>query len=253
MTMTEQVSQERWQEAQAIEAQLWGGIVMDLPYLVQVVHDHLQFQQRLSLALLSQLLDQKEVLELGVGPLGLSLTSLYPDKARIKALVKVEPLPRIDLTQSALMGAPQTQKFLEWLHELTEDGQYVQTPAESLSYESAFDTVITSNVLDHVQAPTSVLQNAYRALRPGGQILVAVNCFSLLGYLKFEYITRKTRRGTILVDSHPHTFLPHHVEQMLQQTGFSNISVLGLPNWIGRLMGSSATTSMPIFLAEKSG
>jgi len=246
------VTKERWQEAQEWESQLWQGMSADIPSLLGIPSDYVLLQRRIGADLMQTLLTDKDVLEIGVGPFGISLTSLYLGKSRIKRLVKVEPLPRIRLTD--LQGEERSliEPLIHWLHDLSEEGEYVQAPGEALGYEAEFDTVITANVLDHVYEPEKILRNAYRALRPGGQILVAVNCFSLLGYLKFEYITRNTMKGSILVDSHPHTFLPPHVKQMMERCGFRRITGRGLPKtWWDWLAGSNATTSMPMFIGYK--
>jgi len=78
-------------------------------------------------------LDDKDVLEIGVGPFGISLTSLYLGKSRIKRLVKVEPLPRILLTD--LQGEERSliEPLIHWLHDLSEEGEYVQAPGEALA------------------------------------------------------------------------------------------------------------------------
>lgn len=246
------VTKERWQKAQSLESQLWHGLSTDIPSLLGIPSEYVQLQRRIGADVMQDLCDHKDILEIGVGPFGISLTSMYPGKAQIKRLVKVEPLPRILLTD--LQGEERSliEPLIHWLHALSEEGDYVQAPGEALEYEAEFDTVITENVLDHVYEPESILRNAYRALRPGGKILVAVNCFSVLGYLKFEYITRNTMKGTILVDSHPHSFLPSHVQRMMERCGFRNILTKGLPtSWWRRLTGSSSTASMPIFIGCK--
>jgi 2-polyprenyl-3-methyl-5-hydroxy-6-metoxy-1,4-benzoquinol methylase len=124
----------------------------------------------------------------------------------------------------------------------------VQTAGEDLGFEAAFDTVVTYNVLDHVRAPSTILRNAAKALRPGGQLLVGVDCLSLIGRWRFELLTRRTHKGQILVEAHPHTFLPDHVARMIEVAGFRMTALHGVPGMLRRLAGSH---SRPAFLAVK--
>jgi SAM-dependent methyltransferase len=241
-----EVTHERWFAAQVAESQFWEGV--NVKQLLRICADQPAFLDLIGQSDLPNLFDNQEILEIGVGPLAISLTSFYADKHKIKRLLKLEPLPRRLIPESSAMRDTWAMGFLEWVHSLSEEGEYVQIPAEKMNYNQEFDTVITYNVLDHVQDPLGILKNAYNALRKGGKVLVGVDCRSLLGRIKFEYILRRTRKGEILVEAHPHTFLTHHVVQMLNDAGFQDVRVMGIPGLFRRFAG---TTFRPAFIASK--
>jgi SAM-dependent methyltransferase len=242
------VNLERWQSAQKSESQYWDG--MNVPELLRIFAEKPAFLEMIDAEVLVSLFDDKEVLEIGVGPLGVSLASFYPHKDKIKHLTKVEPLPQIALSESLIMKREAWAKtFLEWVKSISNEGDYVQASGENLNYSQQFDTVIIYNVLDHVQEPKLILKNAYEALKDSGYIFIGVDCRSIIGRLKFEYYLRNVAKGEILVEAHPHTFLPGHVVSMLEDVGFTNVQCIGVPGAIKKFIGSSFR---PAFIARKS-
>ena len=240
------VEQKRWKTAQSSELQYWDSI--NVPELLRISAEKPHFLELLDASKLESLFADKEVLEIGVGPLGISIASFYSGKDRINRLAKLEPLPQIPLSQSPAMEEVWATPFLHWLQAMSEEGEYIQSSGETIGYQNEFDTVIIFNVLDHVQDPFQILENAYKSLRKGGQILVGVDCRSVLGRLKFEYFNRQVYKGTIMVDAHPHTFLPSHVVSMLGRAGFEDVRTFGAPSTWGRLMSK---TFRPAFIGKK--
>jgi SAM-dependent methyltransferase len=240
------VKQERWQAAQVAESEYWDGI--NVTELLRICAEKPDFLDMIGSSTIQSLFDHKEILEIGVGPLGISLASFYPEKHKIKHLVKVEPLPQILLTETLVMQQTWARQFVEWLYSISKEGDYVQKPGEQLDYYNAFDTVIIYNVLDHVKDPLSILCNAYDALRKDGKVLVGVDCRSVVGRIKFEYVLRRTAKDEILVKAHPHTFLPKHVVGMLEKARFTNIQIISIPSLIRQFVGSSFR---PAFIATK--
>ncbi|MBD2295372.1 methyltransferase domain-containing protein [Anabaena sphaerica FACHB-251] len=240
------VKQARWQAAQLAESQYWDG--MNITELLRICTEKPDFLSILSQEQLQYLFDDKEILEIGVGPLGISLASFYPEKHKIKKLVKLEPLARTLITESSLIQQIWARPFIDWISSLSEEGNYIQKSGEQMEYEEEFDTVIIYNVLDHVKDPLLILRNAYKSIRSGGQILVGVDCRSILGQIKFEYILRRIAKDEILVKAHPHTFLHHQVVQLLEEAGFDHVQTIGIPSLIHIFMGSSFR---PAFIAEK--
>lgn len=244
--MNDAVTSERWQRAQASEQQYWDGL--DVTELLRICAEKPAFLKHLDPAIQAALFDGREVLEIGCGPLGVGLASFYPGKASMRRFVKVEPLPRVMVSATGAAREPWAAPFVDWVAGLADEGEYLQIPGEALDFDAAFDTVVTYNVLDHVQAPGGILAGAYRALRPGGRILVGVDCLSVIGRLRFEHLTRRRLAGTILVEAHPHTFLPDHVLGMMAAAGFTGLSCRGLPGRLRRVAGSGYR---PAFLGEK--
>lgn len=245
--MTAAVTRDRWSAAQAAELSYWRSL--DLREILRICAEKPEFLALLDDATQRALFDGKDVLEIGCGPLGLSLVSFSRHKAGVRRLVKAEPLPRLPLRETRLSDDTWAAPFLAWVESLAAEGEYVQTPGEDLGFESCFDTVVTYNVLDHVRAPQAILRNAARALRPGGRLLVGVDCLSVVGRWRFELLTRHTHKGTILVEAHPHTFLPEAVAHMIERAGFRMSAISGVPGRLRRLIGSH---SRPAFLAAKS-
>jgi SAM-dependent methyltransferase len=52
--------------------------------------------------------------------------------------------------------------------------QVLQADANDFVKENTFDTVLISHVLEHLDNPAGVLENAYRCAKPGGRIIIIV-------------------------------------------------------------------------------
>lgn len=240
------VTTQRWREAQSAEAGYWHGLtVMEL---LRISAEKPIFLFTLGPELCSKLFDGKKILEIGVGPIGLSLASFYRHKERIQELIKTDPLSRIHLEESGLMEELWAAPFTRWVDSLTNEGEYRQITGEELDFVEAFDCVITYNVLDHVHDPKQILSNAYRALRPGGELLVGVDCLSVIGRLKFEHYIRRAYKGSVLAEAHPYTFLPSHVSKMMKDVGFRGVESYGVPSLIYRWLGGA---TRPAFVGRK--
>lgn len=244
--MPASVTLDRWTTAQAAELRYWRDL--DLREILRICAEKPEFLALLDDATQRELFTGRDVLEIGCGPLGLSLVSFSRHKAGLKRLVKAEPLPRLPIRETRLAEDGWAAPFLDWVEQLAAEGEYVQTPGEALGFDAAFDTVVTYNVLDHVREPMTILANAHRALRPGGRLLVGVDCLSRVGQWRFEWLTRRLHKGSILVEAHPHTFLPDDVTRMIAAAGFRVTAALGLP---GRLRGFAGSHTRPAFLATR--
>jgi SAM-dependent methyltransferase len=53
----------------------------------------------------------------------------------------------------------------------------METDANQFVQENTFDTVLISHVLEHLEIPTQVIENAYRSVKPGGRIIIIVPCY----------------------------------------------------------------------------
>jgi SAM-dependent methyltransferase len=240
------ISPDRWTVAQAAELRYWQSL--DLREILRICAEKPDFLALLDDQVQYELFTRKEVLEIGCGPLGLSLASFSRHKTGLKRLVKAEPLPPLPTQATRAAGEGWASPFIAWVEQLAAEGEYLQCPGEELVFDGEFDTVVTYNVLDHVRAPQAILRNAYKALRPGGNLLVGVDCLSMVGRWRFEWLTRRTHKGSILVEAHPHTFLPRDVASMIEAAGFQMLALHGLPS---RLRGFAGHHTRPAFLARK--
>ena len=75
----------RWSHAQSVERGYWGSITPKV--LFGILASFSEFLDGLDERRLDALFGERDVLELGVGPLGLSATAHWPGKARIRRLV----------------------------------------------------------------------------------------------------------------------------------------------------------------------
>jgi SAM-dependent methyltransferase len=234
--MTRSVSEPRWQAAQAAELQYWRDV--DVRELMRICAEKPDFLALLGDTLAGDLFAGREVLEIGCGPLGLALASFTRHKFAIKRLVKTDPLPRLAFADTKLPRESWAAPFITWVEGLAAEGEYIRTSGETLGFQGEFDTVISYNVLDHVRHPKSILENAWRALRPGGRLVVGVDCLSFVGRWRFELLTRRIHRGTVLVEAHPHSFRPSHVTALMDAAGFRDVRMFGLPSrarqWAGQ-------------------
>jgi SAM-dependent methyltransferase len=233
--MTAAVTAERWRKAQDAELSFWKE--MDFHELLRACAEKAEFWSQFEPARISGLIEGKDVLEIGCGPLGLSVLSFSGQSRTVRRLVKTDPLAHLEVRATRPGQAHWAGRFLDWIEELAGEGDYIQLAGEDITFDAAFDTVIAYNVLDHVRAPETIVENARRALRPGGSLVIGVDCLSWLGRVRFELITRRAARGTILVNAHPHTFLPKDVLAMIERAGLRQAAAYGLPGPLRRLAG----------------
>ena len=94
------VSLDRWSAAQAAELSYWQSL--DLREILRICAEKPEFLALLDDGLQHDLFAGREALEIGCGPLGLSLISFSRHKATLKRLVKAEPLPRLPIRATRL-------------------------------------------------------------------------------------------------------------------------------------------------------
>lgn len=244
--MTHAASDARWRDAQVAESRYWSTV--GVGELLRLCAEKGLLIDRLDNDLATSLFDGKDVLEIGVGPLGISLASFYPKKHLIHRLIKIDPLPQTPLL-SNLTNKTWAWKYIEWARGLAEEGQYLRMAGEELAISYEFDTVICYNVLDHVGNPRMLVQRAHSSLRSAGRMLLAVDCMSLVGQLRFERLTRVRARRSVLVQAHPHSFRLHQVISLLNEAGFEAILTLDVPGVARRIAGPHFR---PVFVAQKS-
>lgn len=82
-----------------------------------------------------------------------------------------------------------------WVEHCQRKGLNVlQADANSFIQEGAFDTILLSHILEHLENIEEVLRNVYQSLKPGGKILITVPCWE--GFVAFSrehrhFITEK--------------------------------------------------------------
>lgn len=130
--------------------------------------------------------------------------------------------------------------------------------------DNAYDAVVMQMVLEHIPAPVSCLQRLHRAMKPGGELIVAVPNFAsrvidLFG--EHAYFLH--------VPQHMSHFTPETLGRTFEESGFRTTGVFGIPSkrditqsartrlsegqgdWVTKIAASRpfAKTLLPLLLA----
>ena len=116
----QKASSPRWRQAQAAELAYWSSLPVG--ELLRLCAEKALLLSHLDSTLVGSLFDGKEVLEIGVGPLGISLASFYPNKQGIRRLAKLEPLPQWPIAALPIKSQGWARQFLEWAQGLAAEG-----------------------------------------------------------------------------------------------------------------------------------
>ena len=197
-----------WEEAQRNERDVWQRTVGDVTGILSEITDTaslVQFGKRHGLDA------RQHVLELGIGPLGIGWSALTPTTRA----VGVDPLARL----TSKTAKESVDRFGEELQERTEFLQADATMQLPLD-PASFDLVVCENVVDHTQEPRAILKEARRLVRPDGRLLFGVNVFSIVGVIKWRYVTRRLHPRAQNVLCHPHSFVEGDLGALLSDTGW---------------------------------
>jgi SAM-dependent methyltransferase len=170
------------------------------------------------------------VLELGIGPLGVGWSAFTPT-ARA---VGVDSLARLTVNTSD----DSIDRFFKELQARTD---FLQADATArLPMDDAnFDLIVCENVVDHTQDPRAVLAEGRRLVRPDGRLLFGVNVFSIIGIMKWRQVTRRLHPRDPNVLCHPHSFLENDLVGLLSSAGWKTLVTDDPPGIMHRVAGHS--------------
>lgn len=125
------------------------------------------------------------------------------------------------LPKASVIGVDVYEPFIQLFREKYPELDCVCADAGSLPFEDhSFDTVVLSEVLDHVVDPKLVLFEIKRILRDGGKLIVSLDELSLaFRVLWFFWI--RTNPGRVWQGAHLHHFNIDSFEKLLISSGFS--------------------------------
>jgi 2-polyprenyl-3-methyl-5-hydroxy-6-metoxy-1,4-benzoquinol methylase len=101
---------------------------------------------------------------------------------------------------------------------------------QSFAGLKGYDVVLFLCVLEHLQDPWAALKGAYEVLKPGGMIYVVVPNISHISIIRRLLVGRfdYTEHGT-MDRTHLRWFTRKGLSQSLENSGFSNVEVQGMP------------------------
>jgi SAM-dependent methyltransferase len=197
-----------WEEAQKNELAVWQRTVNDK---ADVLAEIAETATLVRFGAQHGLGASTDVLELGIGPLGIGWSALRPTTRA----VGVDPLARLAIST----GDDDIDRFVTDLQARTDFLQADATTRLPLD-EASFDLVVCDNVVDHTQDPRAILAEGRRLVRPDGRLLFGVNVFSAIGHMKWRHVTRRLHPRDPNVLCHPHSFVEGAVGGLLSGTGW---------------------------------
>ena len=202
------VSQDRWKQAQAAEAEYWADTAGSV---YQSLHELTEHYQQAAGRVAEMLAGRSglEAIEIGIGPMGIGFLQVYA-AANCSRIVGVEPLEIGPL-------AMEDPALVEYLRALRARAEVLRIRAENLPMAPAsFDLACCINVLDHTGQPWAVTAELARVVRQGGLLVLAVHTRSSLGRCKWQ-IDRRLHRQNLFYRAHPHAFLWRQVDARLRK------------------------------------
>lgn len=141
-------------------------------------------------------LEDKSVLEVGCGPMG--VVYFVPGAVR----VGIDPLAR---------------EYVSSLNFATRGVHLLAGVGESLPFATAtFDVVIIGNVLDHVARPDETLAEIRRVLRPGGVLVLWMHVIPL-------FLLPVRPLLNVVDGGHPHHLTEHEAYGLLRRAGLEPV------------------------------
>lgn len=227
-----EITLQRWQEAQVVEASYWQQITVDNVEMLRITHEKvgaMQWAQRN----IEQILGMEgPFVEVGIGPLGVGCIHFLPKSvSHNRELVGIDPLPRTEIND-ALM--PESIRSLiqachsENYRHMTGIGENVELSSNSVAL------VVCYNVLDHCHSPKKVVKETWRILKPGGRLILGCDVYSWAGLMKYRIrkaaaMALGIQLNTVGDVAHPHQFLAGDLESLLTRAGLGIVATNARP------------------------
>jgi len=173
------ITQDRWQAAQAVEAENWARTGLDEYRFIHELAEHSDVAPRLRALLRGK--EHLNALEVGVGPLGIGFLAVHL-KASLCHITGIEPLPILE-------AGFRDQALAAYAKKLQSRVSVVRGKGENLPFpDEAFDLTCCINVLDHSHVPDAILEQIRRVTKRCGLCVLGVNTLSFLGRIKWHFL-----------------------------------------------------------------
>jgi 2-polyprenyl-3-methyl-5-hydroxy-6-metoxy-1,4-benzoquinol methylase len=172
----------------------------------------------------------------GTGSMGEEILSAAQKRRLKKELIRIEPFRQVNrllevgagrgwfLREAAEMGWETlaieiNSDALSYLAD-KQVGRIISEPAERFEIDAPVDVVRMWDVIEHLTSPRKAMENIHRALRPGGLLRLATTNFASLS----RWINGPE---WVYLNGSDHIFLfePATIARLLQEGGFSNITI----------------------------
>ncbi len=208
------VSTNRWRDAQQAENAFWQGVYGDPVTTSRALASQVEAASWILRNAGPGGLPDGEMLEVGIGPLGMGVAQFVTETPRV---VGLDPLALQSLENLVL-----PQPLLDAVSRCRAAGyEHRQARGEETGLETGrFGLVLISNALDHAQDPGAVLREARRVMRDDGMLFVSCDGFSLAGLARFHVWTKRRDPEGTLVKAHPFRFHPRQITAAIRAAGF---------------------------------
>ena len=144
----------------------------------------------------------QHILDIGAGPFGFCTTlALHGEDKLPDEIVLLDPLMQFYRGVGLPKGMPENCHYVESLGE--------KTPF----LDKSFDSIISTNTIDHVQDYNSLLEEIKRLLKPDGRFYFFVHILE-------EWATPFKKIIKLVDKNHPHHFSANELNSILLENGF---------------------------------
>jgi SAM-dependent methyltransferase len=160
-----------------------------------------------------------DLVELGIGPMGLGCIHLLPRSDEIR-LVGVDPLE-----QTPAEDWPLPEQQTRMIRACQDSYEHVVAQAERTGLgEGRFGVAVLHNMLDHVQEPAAVLSETHRLLRSDGLLLLACDSISLANRVRLRLYAQRRFADSLFIKAHPFHFRVGELMRLVSDAGFQTVA-----------------------------
>ena len=151
-----------------------------------------------------------------------------------------------------VVGIDLSQSGIDWARRTYPDGRFEVLPADDQILqrlgESSFDVVVSTEVVEHLDAPREWAQGCFNALKPGGRFICTTPYHGYLKNLALSLAGKWDSHADPLWDGgHIKHWSRGTLSKLLTETGFVNLQFCGAGRlpwlWMTMIMASDRPAS----------